>query len=72
MASGSFDKTICIWKISTGVRLKTLQDHKAKVFSVAFCPNGDYLESEYDDSRVGVEYLDRKTIQNPSMSEKRR
>ena len=34
--SGSFDKTICIWNVVTGERMKQLKGHTAGVSSVSF------------------------------------
>ena len=45
LASGSWDKTIGVWRVSSGERIKTLLGHSLGVFSVAFSSNGEYLES---------------------------
>jgi len=40
VASGSWDKTIRIWNVKTGVCEKTLEGHTNSVYSVAFSPDG--------------------------------
>ncbi|WP_199322301.1 MULTISPECIES: WD40 repeat domain-containing protein [Calothrix] len=42
LATGSGDKTIKLWEISTGKEIHSLT-HFDPVFSVAFTPNGDGL-----------------------------
>ena len=54
MASGSRDKTIGMWRVSSGERIKTLIRHSSDVNSVAFSPNGDYLASGSRDKTIGV------------------
>ena len=48
MASGSADKTIGVWRVSSGERIKTLTGHPNYIFSVVFSPDGDYLASGSD------------------------
>src|SRR5436305_2945496 len=45
LASGSGDKTIKLWNVTSGKELHTLQGHADVVFSVAFSPNGKTLAS---------------------------
>ena len=40
LASGSGDKTIIIWRVSSGKRIRTLIGHSDSVNSVVFSPNG--------------------------------
>lgn len=44
-ASGSDDKTIKLWNISTGLAVKTLKGHTAGIRSLAFSPDGKYIAS---------------------------
>ena len=43
--SGSGDKTIGVWRVSSGERIKTLTGHSHFVLSVVFSANGEYLAS---------------------------
>ncbi|GAB4375931.1 MAG: hypothetical protein Kow00121_22260 [Elainellaceae cyanobacterium] len=43
--SGSGDKTVRLWEMSTGRCLCIFRGHKAQVSSVAFSPNGNYILS---------------------------
>ena len=45
LASGSFDRTICVWKVSSGECIKTLTASERGVSSIALSPNGEYLAS---------------------------
>jgi WD40 repeat protein len=48
LASGSKDKTIKLWDVATGTKLRTLSGHEKIVNSVAFSPDGAKLASGSD------------------------
>jgi WD40 repeat protein len=52
LASGSFDRTIKLWNISTGECWKTLQGHANQVWSVTFSPDGQTLASGSFDQTI--------------------
>ena len=43
LATGSFDKTACVWNITTGERLVGPLQHDGRVVAVRFSPNGDRI-----------------------------
>ncbi|HLK58091.1 MAG TPA: c-type cytochrome domain-containing protein [Chthonomonadaceae bacterium] len=43
LATGSLDKTACIWNADTGQCTRTLKDHADAVFGVAYSPDGKLL-----------------------------
>ena len=45
LASGSTDRTICLWDAATGDLLKTLQGHTDGIWSLAFHPTNPVLAS---------------------------
>lgn len=45
LASGSRDKTIKLWNVSTGVELRTFIGHSEKISSLSFSPDGKLLAS---------------------------
>ena len=45
LASGSFDKTIHLWEVSSGEELGKFTGHSMPVTSVAFCPDGKTIAS---------------------------
>ena len=53
-ASGSGDKTIVVWRISSEKRTKTLKIHHSVVYNIVFSPNGEYLASGSDDDIIRV------------------
>jgi WD40 repeat protein len=58
LASGSYDNTIKLWRVSDGRLMKTLTGHGSSVLSVAFSPDGKTLASGSEDNTIklwGVE-----------------
>ena len=51
IASGSYDETVRLWDVSTGVLLNTLHGHTA-VYSVSFSPDGSTIASGNSDDTV--------------------
>ena len=54
LASGSYDKTIKIWDVTTGKVLNTLKGHEGLVNSVGFSPDGKQLASGSDDKTIKI------------------
>ena len=54
MASSSDDRTIGLWRVKSGERIKTFIGHFGGVWSVVFSPNGEYLASGSEDKTIGV------------------
>ncbi|MEH2151563.1 nSTAND1 domain-containing NTPase, partial [Nostoc sp.] len=52
LASGSEDKTIKLWDVSTGKAIKTLTGHSSRVYSVGFSPDGKTLASGSEDKTI--------------------
>ncbi len=52
LASGSDDKTIKLWNLTTGQQLRTLKGHSASVRSVAISPDGETLASGSADNSI--------------------
>ena len=52
LASGSEDKTIKIWDVTTGKVLNTLKGHESTVWSVGFSPDGKKLASGSEDKTI--------------------
>lgn len=50
--SGSDDKTVKLWEISTGRQIRKLEGHTNRVCSVAFSPDGQYAASGSLDTTV--------------------
>lgn len=54
LASGSWDKSIRTWDVSTGRPIKILTGHAAAVTRIAFSPNGQELASTSSDKSVRI------------------
>ncbi len=54
LASGSEDKTIKIWDVTTGKVLNTLKGHDNEVNSVGFSPDGKQLASGSQDNTIKI------------------
>ena len=51
-ASGSDDKTVKLWDVTSGECLKTLEGHSWTVTSVSFSPDGTKVASGSNDNTV--------------------
>lgn len=58
LASGSFDKTINLWELSTGSLIQTLSNHSKGVCCVAISPDGHMLASGSWDETIKLWRLD--------------
>jgi WD40 repeat protein len=54
IASGSQDKTICIWDAEAGKEIHRLDGHTSNIHSVAFSPDSQWIASASHDSTVRV------------------
>ena len=54
LASGSSNKTIGLWRVSSGKLIKTFIGHSSHVCSVIFSPDGKYLASGSADKTIGL------------------
>ena len=54
LASGSYDCTVGLWRLSNGERIKSLSGNFLDVKSVVFSQNGEYLVFGSWDCCVGV------------------
>lgn len=69
LTSSSFDKTVRIWDVRTGVELTTLEDHHETVYSIAWSPDGRLLASCSHDRQIIVRDLpaNRKFHSSPRL-----
>lgn len=62
LVSGSFDKTIKLWQLSTGKLIHTLTDHPKGVFALAISPDGKLLASGSWDDTIKLWNLETGTL----------
>ena len=60
IASGSFDNTIKIWNLETGILINTLRE-TSRINAIAIHPNQSLLVSGCDDNKVQIWNLDNST-----------
>ncbi|KAB8319929.1 hypothetical protein SD81_014240 [Tolypothrix campylonemoides VB511288] len=58
IASGSTDKTIKIWQLSSGQELRTLTGHSDDVYSITFSPDGKQVASGSKDKTIKLWQVD--------------
>jgi WD40 repeat protein len=52
LASGSYDKTVILWDVSTREKIRTFEDNLEGITSVAFSPDGKMLAAGAKDSTI--------------------
>jgi len=52
VATGGWDRTICLWDAATGKELRQLQGHRTSVYGVAWSPDGTTLASGGEDKVI--------------------
>ncbi len=72
VASGSKDKTIKLWEVSSGDLLQTLRAHRGTVQALAFSPDGTFLASGSEDNTVKLWNIEegkvKETLKEPPES----
>ncbi|MDW8366915.1 MAG: hypothetical protein RMK49_13810 [Abditibacteriales bacterium] len=54
LASGSWDKTVLLWEVSSGRAVRRMEGHTSSVESVAFSPDGRHLASGSWDGTIRI------------------
>jgi WD40 repeat protein len=54
LATGSWDKTIKIWDVQTGLEVQTLVGHDRSIYSIAFDSSGGWLASGSEDGKINL------------------
>jgi WD40 repeat protein len=54
LISGSWDKTIKLWQVSTGQEIATLTGHLDSVCAVAMSPSGQIIASSSKDKTINI------------------
>jgi WD40 repeat protein len=62
MASGSNDRTVCIWDLATGQLLHCVAAHKNEISAVAFSPDGRTLVSGDEDGVIVFSHVNTGRI----------
>ena len=66
LASLSGDLVLTLWDIQTGLKMNTLTEPAARVYNVAFSPNGNLLAVGNPDNTIGIWAVENgQLIQNP-------
>jgi WD40 repeat protein len=62
LASGSYDSTVRLWKVSNGSLIKTFTGHNMPVTAVAFSPDGKLLTSASYDGSIKLYDVEHQQI----------